>query len=270
MKHEQFGHPKHLVAAREMAHAAVQLLHRTAVANLQSEPGDEHSNLGWNVDRQAFETHALNSAGGAAWVCLSPFALGLSGAALPLEGVSLAQAQSWLDTELKRQNLHPSSPAPLAYALPKTVAKVEIFQQEDGLRSLAAWYSLASSSLEQFINSLKRLAPGPSPLRCWPHHFDLATYVGLEPGPAETARGIGVGLSPGDETYNQPYFYVNPWPHLEMDKLPMAVPPGRWHVDGFVGSIATGEDILSLDDLEDGTQKFLIRSFEAGYIALGM
>ncbi len=70
------------------------------------------------------------------------------------------------------------------------------------------------------------LEPDPSAVRCWPHHFNIATYVFLETGNPETARGVGVGMSPGDEGYGERYFYINGWPHLDASKLPDAIAPG--------------------------------------------
>ena len=46
-----------------------------------------------------------------------------------------------------------------------------------------------------------------SPVRCWPHHFDIATLLTIAPG-----QTIGVGLEPGDGYYDEPYWYVNQYP----------------------------------------------------------
>lgn len=114
------------------------------------------------------------------------------------------------------------------------------------------------------VNSLGDAKPGPGPIRCWPHHFDIATYVALGSGDPETAPGIGAGLSPGDESYGQPYFYVNPWPQPQAGALPGDIAPGRWHTDGFVGAVATGDDVLSLPDIISGTSAFVRMAYQAG------
>jgi len=54
-------------------------------------------------------------------------------------------------------------------------------------------------------------------------------------------------MCPGDEFYAQPYVYVNPWPRFE-GRLPDLPVPGRWHTDGFLGVVITGEDILAFED----------------------
>ena len=133
------------------------------------------------------------------------------------------------------------------------------------MSSLSAWFGMAHNALEQLASEQTDLQPGPSPVRCWPHHFDIATYVSLEAGDPETARGIGVGMSPGDESYAEPYFYVNPWPHLEASALPLAPSPGHWHTHGFVGAIATGTEILRAEEPEKALSDFLASTFDIGH-----
>jgi hypothetical protein len=171
---------------------------------------------------------------------------------------------------LAQHGLKPASAISVTYDLPDEVSDLRVFEDVDGLAALAEWFHLAATSLEAFARTNADLDPGPSPVRCWPHHFDIATYVSLEAGDAEEARGIGVGMSPGDGSYDQPYFYVNPWPHLDAGAVPGAVTPGHWHTEGFVGLIATGTEILSLEDSRAATKTFLQMSFETGRSALGM
>ena len=49
-------------------------------------------------------------------------------------------------------------------------------------------------------------------------------------GTVESARTIGVGLSPGDENISEPYFYVTPWPYPPPAKLPKLPEIGAWYV----------------------------------------
>lgn len=267
MDKASLGNPETLGPARAVAHAAAQLLYRTAVANIAPLPGDEHSNLGWDVDR--FQTHPLNASGLMAALRLDPLELSVGEEKLLLAGVSVTDALDWIDRVLADNGLKPASPVAVTYDLPDDVAGVTAFTQVEGLAELANWFALAAASLQAFAGSVSDLEPGPSPVRCWPHHFDIATYVGLEAGDFETARGIGVGLSPGDGSYDEPYFYVNPWPHLDAAGLPDPIAPGRWHTQGFVGSVATGSEILTLTDITAGTTEFLNRSFQAGRVSLG-
>jgi hypothetical protein len=192
-------------------------------------------------------------------------------AKLDMEGQTAEDALQWLDRQLRESGLNPASKVTLPYELPEAVAKTDRFLPQTvsvQLSTLAAWFDLANTVLSDFARNYTDLKPGPSPVRCWPHHFDIATYVQLETGSTETARGIGLGMSPGDESYGQPYFYVNPWPHLDPANLPDPPHPGHWHTEGYVGAVATAEQILALDDLPGAVLNFVESSFAVGRTGL--
>jgi hypothetical protein len=50
------------------------------------------------------------------------------------------------------------------------------------------------------------------------HHFDLATLTTLPARNADATGYVGVGLSPGDEYYDEPYFYVSVYPESIADR----------------------------------------------------
>jgi hypothetical protein len=262
-----------LAAARNHAHKAAQLLTKAARANLEAQPDDSHSNLSWDAGRGAFLSQPL---AGDVRVGLDISALrlivaGSSDASLDLNGKSDAEALDWLDAQLAQSDLKPASATMLPYDLPGSVEAVDVYDgtMSHGHSALAAWYDLANALFGEFAKANSDIQPGPSPVRCWPHHFDIATYVALESGDFETARGVGVGLSPGDATYDQPYFYVNPWPHLNADELPELPAPGYWHTQGFVGAIATAKHIFTLSDIDAELPAFIAGAFAVGRQKLG-
>ncbi len=267
----RLGDPRSLTDARTKAHAATQLLAKAARANASPAPDGSHTALTWSADRHALVTAPLGRDNPPVQLShdLAPLSLSVLQAGevldtLPLGGQSLAQTEDWLDGQLEALGLTPASPITITYDLPDAVIRLDAFATDTpGLNALATWFALANSALSALTQSLTDLDPGPGPMLCWPHHFDIATYVALEPGDPETAHGIGVGLSPGDASYDQPYFYVTPWPQPDLSRLPQAIPPGHWHSAGFVGLIATGEQILKLDDPCAGTAQFLRDSFDA-------
>lgn len=271
----QLGDPADLAEARANAHAAAQMLTKAACANLKAQPGDAHSNLGWQ--NTMFVTMPLPAQDTSFQVGLSlaPLRLimlknGAPQADLVLAGQSIADAMAWLDAQLTAAGLKPASPVIVTYDLPDEVTAIDAFASDiSGLEALSAWFSLAADALTDLAASLSDLIPGPSAVRCWPHHFDIATYISLETGDAETAKGIGAGLSPGDGVYAEPYFYVNPWPHLDASTLPDAPVPGHWHTQGFVGAIATGSEVLTLENIETGTRQFLNQSVAIGRKIVG-
>ncbi len=257
-----------------LAHRAVQPLSLAARANLDAVADDSHSSLIWDADRRMFLSQSMGaeqiglSLPDLTLVCLRK---GVPDGHYPLAGRRVVDASDWLDQHLQTHGLRPTTEASRPYELPQDAEAVSRFPDTlpDTLGTLAGWYSLASAGLERLRDETTGLTPGPGPVRVWPHHFDIAIYVSLEEGDAEEARGIGCGLSPGDESYAQPYFYVNPWPAPDAAKLGQAPAPGHVHREGFVGMIATAEEILSLDDIGAGTDRFLSAAFGSARTALG-
>ena len=272
--------PKDLGKARVISHKIVQFVTRAARANLKAEPDDSHSNIGWNSAFKSFLSQPLGWDGSAIFVgaSMSPLSIGVLReaqivAAPPLENTKEGEAAAWLDTELQKLGLNPASCVTLPYELPKPVAERRVFSSgadRAALSTLSAWFELAHFLLSEFAAANAQLRPGPSPVRCWPHHFDIATYVSLEAGDFESAKGIGVGMSPGDETYDLPYFYINPWPHLDAADLPELPMPGHWHSEGFVGAIATADEILSSNGMRETLAKFIAGAFSIGRKKLGV
>ncbi len=112
--------------------------------------------------------------------------------------------------------------------------------------------------------------PDASEVRCWPHHFDIATLITLDPDQpdAEKARSIGVGLSPGDEIHDEPYFYVTPWPYPPVGSLPALGVGGAWVTEGWVGALLTATAMLEHGGGE-AAAAFLASAVEASEGLLG-
>lgn len=123
---------------------------------------------------------------------------------------------------------------------------------------LARYYTLANDLLQAVASD-----PQASPVRIWPHHFDIATLIALDEGSGEEARTIGAGMSPGDGGYDQPYFYVTPYPYPPTDNLP-ALPHGSWHTEGWVGAVLTASDLIAAGpDVRQTARDFLTATIEA-------
>jgi len=106
---------------------------------------------------------------------------------------------------------------------------------------LAHWFANGHDALV----ALAERTPGASELRCWPHHFDLGSLaaVATDSG-GGLLSSIGLGLSPGDESYAEPYWYVSPWPYPEPGRLPSLGGVGHWHTEGFTSAVLTGSELL--------------------------
>jgi hypothetical protein len=192
----------------------------------------------------------------------SPPALVLLGAAreLPLEGRTLAEAYSWLESEipallgrplekaLERPGEMPAHAAGSGAAF--STADREAFDE------LAAWLGAG----HQLLASLARRHPGASAVRLWPHHFDIATLISLElipsklipsklipsnsAGDPETSRSIGVGVALGDAFKPEPYIYITPWPYPPQDRELPPLDGGSWITEGWTGAYLEASRLL--------------------------
>ena len=241
-----------LGAARVQAHHAVQWATRAARAVLAPKDDDSHTNLGWDAAHAALLSHDLPGGNRPLRVGLRPAdmtLIALSGGrpqgTFALNGESDGAAGDWTAQVLTDSGLDPARlDDPLRYNLPPRDGPYDVRAEAPAFRELARYYANAAALLGGFAAG----ETGASPVRCWPHHFDIATLISLEGGDPETARSIGIGLSPGDESYGEPYFYVTPWPYPEADRLDDIAAIGRWHSAGFVAYVVTGSEIAALDD----------------------
>jgi len=271
--------PAALVAARNLAHHAAQWATKAARANLSAVPDDSHSAFTWDTLHAALVSQVLPAKGGGVRVGIRIARLELivtSGShvldAFQLDGKTDAAAGAWIDSKLHALGLKPAASVKLPYSLPDHPAggrphQISMMGRELG--ELSRWFAGPAETLEEFAAQLRGLRPGPGPVLCWPHHFDIATLVRFDESGGDTARSVGMGISPGDEFYAQPYAYVSPWPRFDAGGLPQLPLPGRWHTDGFFGAVATGEEILAMQDRGRALLAFITGAFEVGRAKLG-
>jgi hypothetical protein len=268
--------PQGLVNARLLAHHALQWPARCARANIKHAADDSHTAFDWEPALGALVTQPLRTPAGDVRVGLRLAGLALllvrNGAildVLQLNGKSEQVAGVWIDTKMQALGLRAASDIRLPYGLPEHAvaqgARYDLYLQERELGELARWFAGAAAALEDARERLAELHTGP--VRCWPHHFDIATVASLDPAGAEGARSIGIGLSPGDEHYPQPYAYVSPSPRFE--RLPDAPRPGRWHTEGWFGAVATGDAVLAEANRGQALMRFILESVEIGRKRLG-
>jgi hypothetical protein len=268
----------HLVEAKVQLHWAAQIVAAFGNTLLDPQPDDSQSNLGW-VDR--FHALCSHSSLKGLSVGLRPEDLTLLFLTSPnaihselgLSGQTLRQAFEWLTaTYSKASGSMPPKPFALRdYVMPShPVAKNEAFQggHTTAFQELQNWYA----NTHHVIHSVSGQWEAASPIRCWPHYFDIATLVSLPLLQNCTSTGtVGCGMSPGDASYAEPYFYVTVWPYPEKSTLP-DLTIGKWHTEGFVAAVLTASDLLSSEPKETQAQRvhqFFQKSSELAFDALG-
>jgi hypothetical protein len=263
--------PTELSAVRTLAHRAAQWPARAAWANLAPAPDDSHTSLSWDAEMAALLGQPLGAGARVGLrVALHELVFTTQSRCDALLLASRAEDEigAWLDGKLAGEGLKPASGTKLPYEMPPALFARPA---EEGPRfaALATWFAAAAEVLEELRGKYRRFKPGPSPVRCWPHHFDIAILVALEEGGGESARAIGIGVSPGDDYYAQPYAYLSPYPRPGTADLPPLPPGGRWHTKDFFGAVATATDLLALPDPRAGLIAILDAAFEESLERLG-
>ena len=276
--HSVNWHPLHgadqvrLHDARIQAHFAAQWLARAARAYIPARPDDDHTNLGWDDALGGFVTHALPDGArlGLKLADLTLVILEHAGAdpsnALPLDGCGDGQARAWLGRQWAERGLDPEAlDAPPPYEMPVrgSGAVYTAAELAEFLGALAVWYSNANAVLGARRRDIIGRIPGVPPVRCWPHHFDLDTLVTVAPG-----RTMGVGFSPGDDFYDEPYFYISLYPAPDVASLPCLPAIGHWHARPFTAAIATARGIVEAGDQKREVEAFLSEAVEIAIKAL--
>lgn len=239
--------PQRLSATRLQLHHAAQLVTIAGRSLLPARADDSQTALEWLPTVRCFAGEWLGD-----WrVALRPADLRLhilaKGAAHPavlsLLGRTFADAFAWLQAEADERGADGARISRVVpYALgdhPVANGAPFLLDPPGDFVALDHYYGDAFA----LLSSLRTALPEASPIRCWPHHFDLATLISLDAAGGEKARTVGAGLSPGDEHYDEPYFYVTPWPYPKDAALPALPPGGRWHTAGWIGAVLTASDL---------------------------
>lgn len=237
-----------LVDTRLQAHWAAQIAAAAAEAHVEKRPDDSQGNLGWSDDYEALMTHDLP--GGArvglrlADLTLISITGGQIKAEIPMQGLTLQAGMDQLAEQLSSLGLPERALSAREYDMPEHAVgdRASFAAPTETLSELAAWFANA----HQLLGAVVLNEPAASPVRCWPHHFDIATLVTFDRDKdPESARSVGIGLSPGDAGYPEPYFYVNPWPYPEPSTLAPLRGAGDWHTSGWVGAVLKASKLVS-------------------------
>jgi len=242
-----------LRGVRLQAHWALQTVAAVGRAWVELQSDDSHTSATW-IESARILAGGEMTGGFRVGLQLPDLAVALldaSGGMLdrfPLEGKTLARAFAWLGEAIPKITGSPveSKLAVPDYELPPhPVGTGEPFHRvpPEQLEELSRWYANAAL----VWHAVREEHREASPVRCWPHHFDIATLITFdrdEPD-AEKARSIGCGMSPGDSGCEEPYFYINPWPPPDLSAAESLAGGGRWHTEGWKGAMLRASDLES-------------------------
>lgn len=228
-----------LTDARLQVHHAAQLATAMGISYLPRRSDDSHTNLEWLSGVGVLASHVIPGD--------PPFRIGirvadltlcmLSGGdrllgTIPLHGRTIRDGAAWIRERIADSGADASRFTLVKhYTIPHHAVDDGATFDADGRASfeqLASWFELAASTLARV-----RSANDGSEIRCWPHHFDIATLITITP-----ERSVGVGLEPGDVYYDEPYFYVNMRPEPPREALTAELAAGGlWHTHEWIGAV---------------------------------
>jgi hypothetical protein len=259
--------PGELSQAKPQLHWAAQLVSAPGTSLLPAETDYSHTNLGWDSKLGVLTGRNVGAEHVRAALVFEGLELlvndgGRERSSMRLAGHTLKQALAWLGQEVAGDETALGLPA--HEMPPHAVGEGGAFSDAgtEARVELAVWFSNAFGLVREAVAE----EATASPVRCWPHHFDVASLITLDAAAsAEEARSIGVGFSPGDGSYDQPYFYVTPWPYPETGDLPPLAAGAQWHTTGWTGAVLTAERLISVapEEQQRTARQALERGVEA-------
>ena len=177
-----------------------------------------------------------------------------------LHGRTIIEARDWIRERIKLLGGDGSRyTLTRDYEIPRhDVTYGESFDASEPARfeQLANWFANSAALLD----SVSRSALVASDVRCWPHRFDIATLIEVAPD-----RTIGVGMEPGDDYYDEPYFYVMMHPQSAASRI-RSRPlwgSGTWHTSDWVGAVLPGSRFGPVASQERQVREFLDSAISA-------
>lgn len=245
--------------ARLQLHHAAQLVAAMGISYLPKAADDSHTNMEWITG-----TLASNVVGPRPFrIGVRPYPLAIAViagdselASFPLHGKTIAGAADWIRSQVQPLGLDPARfTLTKHYNIPDhALDHGAAFDTSDATAfdQLRRWYNDA----DVILTALADRRADASPVRCWPHHFDIATLLTVAPG-----KTVGVGLEPGDAYYDEPYWYVNAYPAPASPPTAPLSGGGAWHTREWTGAVLPGSR------LPRGGQGFAVESFLTSAIA---
>ncbi len=266
--------PSKMAKAHLQPYQLAQWLARFARGYLEAKPDDSHTSLTWRRDLGMMTTGAAANAAGGIALGLSlqdlTLALLVDGKVVDeavMHGREDARAGDWLRKKLTDLGLNLAVlDAPAPYDIPPSPyaqgAHYDQRKHAGALAELRRYLDNASLALEGVIDAHSNFQPGPSPVRLWPHHFDIATTIVLEEGDFETARSIGAGLAVPDTLCTEFYWYAYPWPNAALTALKDLGPIAKYQHKGFTGAMLPMSAATKAEDQQAAVGTFFDESID--------
>ena len=258
-----------LTDCRLQLHHAAQFGAAAGISFLEPRPDDSHTNLEWVPGLRGLFSRVIPASRRSFRIGARPSKLALMIVAddnqpieeYKLHGRTITDATEWIRSQIKSLGVDPALyTLHRHYEIPThDVAFGESFDASAPLlfEELSKWFGNAAT----LLGSVARRTRAASEVRCWPRHFDIATLIKLG-----SNRSIAVGMEPGDEYYDEPYFYVTmtPQPSASRAQSRPLWGNGTWHTNGWVGAVLPGSRFAGASGQERQVREFVDSATAAG------
>jgi hypothetical protein len=229
--------------------------------------GDAYGNLGWLSGQDALVSHPVWSGEWCLGLSFADLELFLAEsnkvvASFKLQEQSFASGIEWVN-QIAQSKGRNNLLVQLPYQVPG-FDPLHKFNSADF--QLTRHFADLFHNTQQVLQHLSQIYEPTEPIRCWPHHFDLATRLILQAHKdPELETSIGFGFSPGDEAINELYFYVNCWPYPQLDSgsTPDIGAHGQWNLEGWIGTTLKYRDFADHKNQQSLVLEYFTRSIES-------
>jgi hypothetical protein len=246
--------PQDLTEGRLQLHYAIQCIAAVSAALAEPLPDDSHVSLSWNPTLEVFMGAPIR-AETPFRVVLDPISLtaGLMNqhnrifTSQSLHRKTLAESLDWHKAELTKLGVNTSGIELLTYPPDFPDHPLGHGDRFDTHQNIAERWELTLYYANTFhlLQEVIAEAVDATPIHIWPHHFDMATLLYLPGQRNGEPIAIGIGLSPGDTSYTEPYWYISPYPYPSTTQLPELDGNGLWHTQDWVGAVLTTSKLVA-------------------------
>lgn len=188
-------------------HQAAQYLAAAGISFLDKKPDDSHTNLAWNSQESRMETHVFGNQDALVLnlknITIEWLKNGSAISKIDLQSKSHSEVVQWISLQAKTNNITKPYSFSFHYELPYNdlTDDYKYSFSSENLMNISNELTKAQQAFEQFLDSQKL----ESPIRIWPHHFDLGIYTKL----VADNTFMGAGLAIPDSLVNDFYFYAS-------------------------------------------------------------
>lgn len=270
---------QNLTEGRLQLHYAIQLIAATGAALAEPQPDYSHTSLSWNPDLRLFVGTTI-AADQPFKVAIAPVTLTVlildetstKQAELDLHQQTLTEGLNWLREAVAKRGADADKIVFLSYPPDDFPDHAIAHGAPFDRHPMEARQILvdAYANTEERLQEIRATTAAASPIHIWPHHFDMATLISLPETPDQQSRSIGVGFSPGDQSYDEPYWYVSPYPYPDTARLPQLEGDGFWHTTDWVGAVLTASRLQRGTAESTQIKTFLHSALNASQCLMGI